>query len=166
MLNGSDVIIAQIALEQVQRRATHFGALAARDELNALARRICPLVKLTGQVLDGKEHGIIGEGGQAAMRHIDLGLAKNSGNALLEELVIVAADCAQTLEPLNSKQRAKLRLQLLRLNIELGFLFDVNARNHSQASNYLVAYLPRDILHEWSMWYRLHNVSTMPKEPS
>ena len=171
MLNGSDVIIAQIALEQVQRRATHFGALAARDELDALARRICPLVKLTGQVLDGKEHGVIGEGGQAAMRHIDLGLAKNSGNALLEELVInaldiVAADCAQTLEPLDSKQRAKLRLQLLRLDIELGFLFDVNARNHSQASNYLVAYLPRDILHEWSMWYRLHNVSTMPKEPS
>ncbi len=52
------------------------------------------------------------------MRHIDLGLAKNSGNALLEELVIntldiVAADCAQTLEPLDSKQRAKFRLQLL-----------------------------------------------------
>ena len=63
VLNGSDVIIAQIALEQVQRRATHFGALAARDELNALARRICPLVKLTGQVLDGKEHGIVGKGG-------------------------------------------------------------------------------------------------------
>ncbi len=63
VLNGSDVIIAQIALEQVQRRATHFGALAAPDELNALARRICPLVKLTGQILNGKEHGVISKGG-------------------------------------------------------------------------------------------------------
>lgn len=54
MLDGGNIRLGKFALQHVHFGAANCRAFTLADELNAFARRISALVKLTGKELDGK----------------------------------------------------------------------------------------------------------------
>ena len=54
-----ELCLSQITIERIDLSRAHEGALALRDDLNTLGSRIRALIKLTGQVLHGKDGGTV-----------------------------------------------------------------------------------------------------------
>ena len=130
VLDGIHVFAGEVALEEIDLRATHFGAFTLADELDALACRIGALVELAGKEFDAEDRGA------AVFRElgvdgVGLRLAEHRGGAGCEELFgnafhIVAIEQAQVLQSLDAKDRAQLVQQLLRFDIESGLLFNID----------------------------------------
>ena len=131
VFDGIDICRREIALQIADLGAAHVGALAAADELHALACRVCPLVKLAGQILHGK-NGSTGGIWQLKAHIVGLRLAKNSGHALGEELVadplyVVAVNQTHSAQSIDLQDAAQLTQKLLRLYIKARLLFDIHA---------------------------------------
>ena len=154
MLDGSNVRLGKFALQHVHFGATNCGAFTLADELNAFARRISALVKLTGKELDGENRlarrAFALQGSldlrAAFARRIYLGLAEYHGDALLEQFIgnaldIVAINKAQTRKRLHAQDRLQLVQELPRLDIETGLFLNINARNHESYPS-LVCWVP------------------------
>ena len=89
LFNSGQIIGSQLAVQQIDAGRTHSGALALAQQLDALAGGVGALVKLTGQVLNGK-HGL--GVGQCVVGHIHRRLAEHSGDGLLEQHIVDALD--------------------------------------------------------------------------
>ena len=154
MFDGSNVRLGKFALKHIHFGAANCRAFTLADELNAFARRISALVKLTGKELDGKNRlarrAFALQGSldlrAAFTRRIYLGLTEYHGDALLEQFIgnaldIVAINEAQTRKRLHAQDRLQLVQELPRLDIETGLFLNINARNHESYPS-LVCWVP------------------------
>ena len=134
MLDGVDIGLGELALEQIDLGGADGRALALGDQLDALAGGVGALVELAGEELDGERLGGIGLG-QLGKDAVHLRLGEHRGDAALEQIAVdtldvVAVDDAEAGKRLHTQDVAQLAQQLLSLYIEPGFLLYVYARNH------------------------------------
>ena len=132
LLDGGKVFGREIALQQIDPRAAHVGALALAQQLDALAGRVRPLVKLAGQILHRKDGG---GGGQRVIGQINRRFAENRRDGLFKQVAVDALDIVpveqpQTFERGNAQKIGQLGQQALGLAVKAGLLFDINAVNH------------------------------------
>ena len=118
--------IGDVADEDVYFRRAYQRALALRDYLYALSRRVGALVELTGQEFDGKALAVYLD---AVRYNVELGLGEHGALCIIEELGrdilrIVAVDNAHVGEILDSEQVSCLAEQGFSLLSEFFFLFD------------------------------------------
>jgi len=135
MLDGGDVLGGERTVENVDLRVAHLGALALRDELDALACARGALIELPRQRLDAK-HDRTRRFGQDAIGRVRLRFAEHGGNALLEQLVrnaldVVAVQQTQRFQILDEQDVAQFAKQLLGLHVEASLLFHVNPGYHA-----------------------------------
>ena len=132
LLDGGEVLLGQIAVQQIDAGAAHVGALALAQQLDALAGRVGALVKLTGQVLHGKN---VRCGGQSVVGHVYRRLAENGGDRLFKQgfvdaLDIVAVHQTQVLQTGDAQQLLQLAAKILRLAVKAGLFLNINAIYH------------------------------------
>ena len=132
LFNGGDVVLGQIALQQVDAGAAHGGALALAEQLDALTGRVSTLVKLAGQVLNSKNVLGLGQGGVGGVYRR---LAEDSRDGLLEQdvvdtLDIITVDEPQTFQGLNAQQVDQLVAKALSLAVKTGLFLNINAIYH------------------------------------
>ena len=130
VLDGVRIFAGEIALEEIDLRAAHFGAFALADELDALACRIGALVELARKEFNAEDRGIR-VFGKFGVDGVGLRLAEHRGGAGCEELFgdafhIVAIEQAQVLQSLDAENSAQFVQQLLRFDIESGLLFNID----------------------------------------
>ena len=132
LFDGGQILSSQVALQQVDLGAAHVGALALAQQLDALGSRVRPLVKLAGQILDGKDRFCFGQGG---VGHVHRRLAEHGGDGAVEQLFVdalhvVAVQKAQAGQAFDAQQFGQLVQQALGLAVKAGFLFHINAIYH------------------------------------
>ena len=135
VLDGLEVVIGERALQHVDLCVSHRGALALRDELDALGRRGVAHVKLAGQGLNGKDTRPLRHLGHLARGAVGLGLGEDNRHALLEELLgdaldVVAVDDAQAGERRDAQHVPQLVAERPRLPVESVPFLNVDARDH------------------------------------
>ena len=118
--------IGDVADEDVYFRRAYQRALALRDYLYALSRRVGALVELTGQEFDGKALAVYLD---AVRYNVELGLGEHGALRIVKEfwrdiLRIVAVDNAHIFKIFYPEQVVSLAEQGLCLLRELLFLFD------------------------------------------
>ena len=141
LFNGGDVVLSQIALQQVDAGAAHGGALALAEQLDALTGRVSTLVKLAGQVLNSKNVLGLGQGGVGGVYRR---LAEDSRDGLLEQdvvdtLDIITVDEPQTFQGLNAQQVDQLVAKALSLAVKTGLFLNINAIYHCIFLRYCIA---------------------------
>ena len=134
-LDRLDVLVRELALEDVDLRGTDRRPLALADELDALARRVGALVKLAGQRLDREDDVAVGDRGHLAGGVVGLGLGEDGGHAGVKELLgdalhVVAVDEPQVGEAFDAEHVPQLVREGLGLPVEAVLLLNKDARNH------------------------------------
>ena len=132
-LDGLDVLVGQLAVQDIDLGGADGGSLALGDELDALAGGIRALVELAGQELHGERGDAAG--GQLVVGEVHLGFGEHGGDAGAEQVLVrafhvVTVNEAQGVEPLYAEDGDELAFKLLRLYIKAGFLLHVDARDH------------------------------------
>ncbi len=136
LLDGGQVGVCQVAVQQIDAGGAHRGALALAQQLDALAGRVGALVKLAGQVLDGKNGlGV----GQLVVGHVNRRLTEHGGHSLLEQhcvdaLDVIAVQKAQTGQILDADQIDQLMQKPLCLAVKAGLFLNINAIYHCISS--------------------------------
>ena len=136
VLDGGDVILGERALEHVDLRGAHDGPLALGDELDALTRGVCALVKLAGEKLHGKHDGAGGDLWHLGGGDVGLRLREDRGHAARKELGryaldVVAVDETQAAEGADAEERLELALERLCLAVEPSLFLHEDARDHA-----------------------------------
>ena len=129
--------IIDMADEDVDERRANLRPLLCRDELDALRRTVCPLVKLTGQILHRKDAGI-GEIRQFLLIDaVSRRLCKDGVLRLFIFLIgetfdIIARDNAHCLQISKAERLDEIVKKLLRCNIKssLSFFYINSAYGH------------------------------------
>ena len=134
-LDGVEVLVGERALQHVDLGVSHRGALALRDELDALGRRGVAHVELTGQGLHGKDARALRHLGHLARGAVGLRLGEDYGHALFEELLrdaldVVAVDDAQVRERRDAQHVPQLVAKRPCLPVESVPFLNVDARDH------------------------------------
>ncbi len=135
-LDLGDIVVCERALEHIDLGRADKGALALRDELHALACRVCTLVELAGERLDGEDIGAFCD-----WRHlleagvVHLRLAEDGRDALVEEFVrdafdVVAVDDAELFEAGNAEHVPQLMGKVFCLSVVAVLLLHVDALDH------------------------------------
>ena len=136
LLDGGQVGVGQVAVQQIDAGGAHRGALALAQQLDALAGRVSALVKLAGQVLDGKNGlGV----GQLVVGHVNRRFTEHGGHSLLEQhcvdaLDVIAVQKAQTGQILDADQIDQLMQKPLCLAVKAGLFLNINAIYHCISS--------------------------------
>ena len=131
--NRGKRLLAKAAGQQVNFCRAHHRPLALAEQLHALCGRICPLVKLAGQVFHPQH--CVGPGGQCVVSEVKLRLAEHHANAAAEQLgrnalYIIAVEHPYAGQPARARLGAQLCQQVARLHGDLGPFFNINAIYH------------------------------------
>ena len=134
LLDLGDLSIGQLAVQGIDLGGADSGPIAGAEDLDALGRRVCPLVKLTGQGLHRKHDRafqICFGGGD-----VHLGLGKNRAHRIVKQLLgnilrIVAIQHTHLLQILDAQQIPGIMEQALGFAGQRLFLFHKNTINHS-----------------------------------
>ena len=134
VLDGLDVVIGELAGEDVDLGGAHDGALALADELDALACGVGALVELAGKELH-REHGGAGHLGQLIIGDVDLGLGEHHRRAAREQLLVgtldvVAVEEAEPFEARDAQDAHELGFELCGLDVKARLLLHIDALDH------------------------------------
>ena len=134
LLDFCDLIRAQIAVEEVHLRGTYLRALTLGEDLDALCGRVCALVELTRQELDGEYIRTILL--RKLSRYIiELRLAEDELYSLIKGLLVQSLDVVTVQKPyvrevLDQKDVTDIMAESLCLVAETLLLLNINSIYH------------------------------------
>ena len=134
LLDFCDLVLAQIAVEEVHLRGTYLRTLSLGEDLDALCGRVCALVELTRQELDGEDIRTV------LLRElsryiIELRLAEDELYSLIKGLLVQSLDVVTVQKPyvsevLDQKDVTDIMAESLCLVAETLLLLNINSIYH------------------------------------
>ena len=127
------ILVGKVALEDIHQRRAHDGALALGHQLYALGGGVGALVKLSRQVLRGKDHALVLR--QFVVDVVQLRLGKDAVPRLhkqrrVQPLHVVAVEQAQPGQVGHAEEGARVLEQRAGLVVKAGLFFHKQAVNH------------------------------------
>ena len=137
LFDGCHVLGSQVAGELIDPGGADQRPVPLGENLNALGGGVCPLVKLAGKVLHGKDDAPLG---QLFGDQVQLGLRQDGVHAVLEQLRrdvfhVVAIVQPQAFQRLDPQQGANVPQQRVRLCGKPGPFFYINPIYHCDTSS-------------------------------
>ena len=134
-LDRLNVRVRQLTRQDVHRGGAHGGAFHLLEQLDALGRRVRPLVELAGQVF--RRENRAGVRRQLAVDVVHHRLGEHVGHGLLKQrrvdvLHVVAVQYPHARQALDAEEGFQFVVQRGGLVVEAGLLFCVNAIDHGR----------------------------------
>ena len=137
MLDALHVLTGEsLSVQNVHTRAAHGGTFTLRKDLDALRGRIGTLVKLTGQIFNGKNFAALGIEG--FVNQIKLRLGKHRADSLRKKRFVnafnvIAVKQTDACHARKAEQSSGFFKQSVRFVCKLFFLFNENAIYHGSS---------------------------------
>ena len=135
LLDGGELLLRQRALQNVDARGAHDGALALREDLDALCGGVRPLVILTGQIFHGEHHVALRK---LVRHHVELRLGEHRFYGVVEQLPadalqIVAVEQPQPRQAADAQKSPQILCQSACLVGKCLFFLYIYSVNHACA---------------------------------
>ena len=134
MLDLVELFVGYLALEYVDFSILYNRSVALAKHLDTLSGRVCSLVELTGQELNGEHTLVCCEHGKLIKHLVNRRLREYCGYCLIKILLgelfcVITVDYAHILHRFDTESNSKVGKSSLSVNCELWFFLDINSIN-------------------------------------